>query len=72
MADNVSAALAAITEALARATAGHGLIDRRRARRLVQDAITRHDPGAPAALGPQAWEALVDQVLDANLDVEDS
>jgi len=45
-------------------------IPRRRARRLVEDAIRRHDPGAAATLGPQAWEAMIVEILDANPDVE--
>jgi ATP-dependent Clp protease ATP-binding subunit ClpA len=45
-------------------------IPRRRARRLVEDAIRRHDPEAAATLGPQAWHAMIVEILDANPDVE--
>jgi len=62
----VSASLATIFEALGAVAQ----IPRRRARRLVEDAILRHDPQAEATLGPQAWDAMIVEILDANPDVE--
>ncbi len=62
--------LAMVVEMFVQRTWPGGQIPRRRARRLVEDAIRRHDPGAAATLGPQAWEAMIVEILDANPDVE--
>ncbi len=66
----ISASLATIFEALAAGGRQSPQIPRRRARRLVEDAIRRHDPQAEATLGPQAWDAMIVGILDANPDVE--
>jgi len=68
--EGVSASLATIIEELKRSPSGERQISRRRARRLVEDAIHRHDPDAQATLGAEAWDAMLVQVLDANPDVE--
>ncbi len=52
------------------AAAGPRLIPRRRARRLVHDALRRLDVEAESTLGTEAWEAMVEEILDANPDVE--
>jgi len=62
--------LAMVVEMFVQRTWPGGQIPRRRARRLVEDAIRRHDPEAAATLGPQAWYAMIVEILDANPDVE--
>jgi hypothetical protein len=64
-----AASLTAIAEMLSR-LGTEAEIPRRRARRLVEDAIRRHDPEAAATLGPAAWHAMVEEILDANPGVE--
>jgi len=66
--DEIAASLTTIIEMLLR-LGSESEIPRRRARRLVTDAIGRHDPEAAATLGPAAWHAMVEEILDANPDV---
>ena len=66
----VSASLATIFEALGAGATPSAQIPRRRARRLAEDAIRRHDPQAETTLGPQAWETMIVEILDANPDVQ--
>jgi len=68
----VSASLATIFEALGAGATPSAQIPRRRARRLAEDAIRRHDPQAETTLGPQAWDAMIVEILDANPDVSDA
>ncbi len=67
---DISESLEALVERLDQFVPGGALIPRRRARRLVQDAIRRHDREAESRLGRHGWHALVEEVLDANPDVE--
>ncbi len=61
---------ASIHEHLDRMASGEELISRVAARRLVWDTIRRHDPHAEAELGPAAWQAMLEEILDASPEVE--